>query len=1352
MNVAYRRDRPTQFVANIVLCKGVPFYGFHVGPRPFLKIYLLNPVYVTKCADLLRTGAVLGQPVQPYESHVPMVLQFCADFNINGCGWVRFLDIRHRGLSDAQSLERASYSEIEVDVMADWIKNRYDVEESDIHRDFSERFYSTPDNFKHIKSMQELFLEDAERRLARGDPAYVKPPDTFARTSEPRRWARTDEYEKLLGERMKRDIGKDHLTYDSFDSGVEQLREIPTTFQTVDVMFRKQKPLLKTTVRGQKPMVKSEEEHIPTVVEVGQEEFKIDAAQADDKAEPAVLGHTGLSGLTDLSDGLTDDDGDLMPMPPTQLKRMSTLGDDNSVKRFKTLSQVSSGPPEPSQSYFSQDYDRGAASQYSVGLHISHELSSASSHGLSLTERVAETFVHDGGQLYIMGPKTRPPTATEVAATWSDYGLASKVYQEPHFSDSKDAVEAPFEHAGVQYRIPTVTIDDLHEFAFIREPLHVLGDTRRSGVDGTVEYGIPPPSRAEVEAWVLEHEHEKNVQQKLPDVQHRVLTPTTGQYMSVLAVEIHVNTRPEKLPDPEQDAVACVFWRYSRDGGAISENEEHTHGIVAVGDAKLQRILDATHDGVVQVLETEEALFRTLVRLVRYQDPDIVCGFEVHAASWGYLVQRASRVFGPEYDLPAELSRIKTTDVNQGYTKWGYTHATAIKVVGRHFLNIWRILRHEVTLLKYSLESLVWSAFRERTPYYTHDTLTRWYTSGEPWQIALVTKYYAKRVAYDMRLVESFEVVARNSEQARLIGIDYASVFTRGSQYKVESLMLRLAKRENFLLPSPSRKQVGEQNALEYIPLVMEPESGLYTSPVLVLDFQSLYPSVIIAYNYCYSTFLGRVVPWRGRNKMGFVPDLELPEGLLNLVKDDITIAPNGIVYLKPHVRRSLLAKMLAEILDTRVMVKEGMKKDQGDPSFQRIMNNRQLALKLIANVTYGYTSASYSGRMPCTEIADSIVLTGREILESAIETINGNEKWGAKVVYGDTDSIFVHLPGRTKDEAFRIGRDIATTITESTPAPIKLKFEKVYLPSFLMTKKRYVGYMYETPSDLAPVFDAKGIETVRRDGTPVEQQVEERALRLLFETTDLSRVKSYLQGVWGGILAGDNLRIQDFCFAREVRMGTYKEGPSMPPGAVVAAKRMAADPRAEPQYGERVSYLVIAGPKGSRLVDRCVPPDVFVRNASMRLDAEYYITKNLIPPLERFFNVVGANIRTWFAEMSKRVVFRPQRSDAAGHVTLANYMRSGACGVCGARAPSGLCEACRTNPAQSVATVQARIHNREVRCSELVSICRACSGMPPHASVACESIDCPIYYSRVRGLAELEVAYDTDLAILEQL
>ena len=109
-----------------------------------------------------------------------------------------------------------------------------------------------------------------------------------------------------------------------------------------------------------------------------------------------------------------------------------------------------------------------------------------------------------------------------------------------------------------------------------------------------------------------------------------------------------------------------------------------------------------------------------------------------------------------------------------------------------------------------------------------------------------------------------------------------------------------------------------------------------------------------------------------------------------------------------------------------------------------RTLEARQLALKLIANVTYGYCGASATGRMPCAEIADAIVQSGRDTLERCIRKINTNVTWDAEVKYGDTDSLFVLLEGRGREDAFTIAKQMVDEITAENPQPVKLKFEKV--------------------------------------------------------------------------------------------------------------------------------------------------------------------------------------------------------------------------------------------------------------------------------------------------------------------
>ena len=155
------------------------------------------------------------------------------------------------------------------------------------------------------------------------------------------------------------------------------------------------------------------------------------------------------------------------------------------------------------------------------------------------------------------------------------------------------------------------------------------------------------------------------------------------------------------------------------------------------------------------------------------------------------------------------------------------------------------------------------------------------------------------------------------------------------------------------------------------IPLTLEPESKFYTNPVAVLDFQSLYPTVIIGFNICFTTCLGRVdqIGKEGCFKFGcgslFIPDEVLKS--LDLVKD-IYVAPNGVAFVKPHIRKGVLPIMLEDILRTRFMVKASMKLHKDD-NLYKIFDSRQLSLKLIANVTFGYTAANFSGRMPSVEV-----------------------------------------------------------------------------------------------------------------------------------------------------------------------------------------------------------------------------------------------------------------------------------------------------------------------------------------------------------------------------------------------
>lgn len=802
-------------------------------------------------------------------------------------------------------------------------------------------------------------------------------------------------------------------------------------------------------------------------------------------------------------------------------------------------------------------------------------------------------------------------------------------------------------------------------------------------------------------------------------------------------------------------------------------------------------------DGVLRcgvfAVKDEKTLFYLFTELVCLYDPDILMGWEIQGGSIGYLAERAAYIgiglLKKISRTPLSETKLETVhleDIRRDESKdsiedlaaedlelqdtiiedeWGRTHGSGIHVGGRIVLNLWRIMRGELKLRIYSLEAVAEAVLRRKVPTIPWRTLSWWFLSGPGRARFRCIEHIIDRAKLNLEIMDQLDMINRTSELARVFGIDFFSVHSRGSQYRVESMMLRLAHTQNFLVISPSRQQVASQPAMECLPLVMEPESKFYADPVVVLDFQSLYPSMIIAYNLCFSTCLGKVAP--GKTKVLGVTSYTVDTKVLSEMKDHLFITPNGVMYVPPEVRPGVLPRLLQEILSTRIMVKNSMKNlTPNQRVLHRVFNARQLALKLISNVTYGYTAAGFSGRMPCAELADSIVQCGRRTLEDSINFVNSNIVWNARVVYGDTDSMFVLLKGRTREEAFRIGQEIASAITARNPHPVTLKMEKVYDPCVLLTKKRYVGYSYESPTQCKPIFDAKGIETVRRDSCPAVAKILEKSLRILFESHDLSQVKAYLYRQWKKIVCG-RVSLQDFIFAKEVRLGTYSmKASSLPPAAIVATKSMRVDPRAEPRYGERIRYVVVHGEPGARLVDMVVDPlELLDINTPHRLHDVYYITKQIIPALQRVFNLVDVDLKLWYAEMPRpaRPVLakrhpivsqikgrlgtegydvKKYQKGPANRSTIDHYYLSQHCVVCGEliRASTFVCDRCCMNQCTVAMTLTGRTSKLEKESQHLDAVCRHCGGGDwfVEKGIKCVSLDCPIFFERRKVQKEL--------------
>lgn len=855
------------------------------------------------------------------------------------------------------------------------------------------------------------------------------------------------------------------------------------------------------------------------------------------------------------------------------------------------------------------------------------------------------------------------------------------------------------------------------------------------------------------------------------------------QHLSMMSMELHVTTRETLRPDPAFDPIEAIFYCVRNDTPETSNIPSQVIGMVLTDPFRdnnnvngratstspsimrspsarsnmsfVQKIRTLLHktglsmrDIELNIVDSEMELIMSLVELVKIYDPEILLGYEIEYHSWGYLLERANIL---NINVSLAISRITNPKMCNNSKVVESNFVQPVMFAGRMVFSVWRIIKHEINLNTCSFERIYQHALNERVPCFPFEVLTKWFTENRNrWR---VIDYYLTRVEGHMRILDRFDLIAKVSELARVYGTQFIDVITRGSQIGIESMMLRLAKLQNLTPLSPTVMQRNKMKAPEALPLVMEPETNIYYDPVAVLDFQSLYPSVVIAYNYCYSTCLGRVTDLEGKERHNFgCSQLHVDEQEMKslLQSNSVHISPCGVAYVKKNIRHGVLPKMLSELIVTRAMVKDQMKKnlksERPNRRLQRILDHRQHGLKMMANTTYGYTGASYTGRMPCVEIADSIVSKGRETLENAIELVESRAEWGAKVIYGDTDSIFIQFKDCDRDTAFKRAYEMVDAISASNPHPIKMKFEKIYQPCVLQTKKRYCGFKYENPDQVKPEFEAKGIETVRRDCCPAAARMLEMALRIQFTTRDVEQVKKYCQHQFVKIMSGKLSNIQDFIFARQYKPRDLEKTESVfVPAWQIAKRLLLVDPRAEPRLGERVPFVIIYGEPRTPLVNLAKTPIEVLENLSYRVNSDYYITKIICPTLNRVFCTMKVDTLLWYKSMPHQNIIhrshylvaqmqqRKGASSIAKQSTMSQYFSPSHCPVCARSIPisDDICDSCHEDLQSSIVRLTEEIAKNQRKLHASHQQCRACSSLERYDHVEdnhnnpCISYDC---------------------------
>lgn len=259
----------------------------------------------------------------------------------------------------------------------------------------------------------------------------------------------------------------------------------------------------------------------------------------------------------------------------------------------------------------------------------------------------------------------------------------------------------------------------------------------------------------------------------------------------------------------------------------------------------------------------------------------------------------------------------------------------------------------------------------------------------------------------------------------------------------------------------------------------------------------------------------------------------------------------------------------------------------------------------------------------------------------------------------------------------------------------------------------------YEYPEQKKPTFEAKGIETIRRDQCALTQKVLRNALVTLFQN-GIQTVKSYLFRQWSLILSG-RLPVSDFVLTGRVR-SHYRGGRVGPVQAVLARRLAEADPGRVIRHKERLAYVIVATPGLTFRLRDCVltPTELLEQWDAYSIHLTYYITKHVNAALQRCLGLANVNVdvNAWFEacpKPRKRLHFWPV-TRSGSNVMISSYFGSDVCSLCGmkcrahGKSRAVVCGACQQDAVNAVQVALTRLNNTQKDAQELAKVCSACN------------------------------------------
>ncbi|CAG8457220.1 5856_t:CDS:10 [Paraglomus occultum] len=691
-------------------------------------------------------------------------------------------------------------------------------------------------------------------------------------------------------------------------------------------------------------------------------------------------------------------------------------------------------------------------------------------------------------------------------------------------------------------------------------------------------------------------------------------------------------------------------------------------------------------------------------------DPDVVIGYNISNFDLPYLLDRAAHLNAKEFPFLGRIIHSKseakeTTFSSKAYGTRENKHTNILWLQ----LDLLQVMQRDYKLRSYTLNSVCAHFLGEQKEEVHHSIITDLQNANSETRRRLAL-YCLKDAYLPQRLLDKLLCLINYMEMARVTGVPFNYLLARGQQIKVLSQLFRKAFEQDLVIPA--MRPEGTDDPYEGA-TVIEPKKGYYDVPIATLDFSSLYPSIMIAHNICYTTLLSS-------------QDVDA----LKLRADvDYIVTPNNARFAKKHLRKGLLPTILEDLLTARKRAKADLKKET-DPFKKAVLDGRQLALKLSANSVYGFTGAT-AGKLPCLEISSSVTAYGRQMIEKTKQelenqfTQSNGYQHDIEVIYGDTDSVMVKFGVNDLRDTMRLGKEAADYVTAKFIKPINLEFEKIYYPYLLISKKRYAG-LYWTKPEKWDKLDTKGIEVV--------QNVIETCLRKILIDREVKGAEEYAKRTIADLLQ-NKIDMSQLVITKALSKSDYAGKQAH----VELAERMRKrDAGSAPTLGDRVAYVIVKASKGAAAYEKSEDP-IYVLENNIPIDTKYYLENQLSKPLLRIFEpILGDRAGSLLAGDHTRVI-QVATPTVGGLMKFA--VKTATC--LGCRTPlskheSVVCRHCQPKTGELYRKQLDSVNKLETRFARLWTQCQRCQGSL-HQDVICTNSSCPIYFARKKAQKDVQ-------------